>query len=155
MTTRQERRLKPGKDIAPMTLPEFDAATIYIRSKVAALVPIIRANVSEADLKDPEKIDDMVKDAILREASCPKAITQLSIDRPSVYDVLASTYRYDPAKIEIQRKAMMQLQAGELSSGAAYYEVFKQTHPNSKKIIRDLQAEALEGKKKSKVVNLQ
>ena len=147
--------MKPGKDIAPLSLQEFDEARIYIRSKVEVLAPIIKANMTEHDLEDPEKLDDMTKDAILREANCPEAITQLSIDRPSVYDVLASTYRYDPDKIEIQRTMMRHMRAGKLTDREAYYEVFKQTHPNSKQIIKDLQKEALADKKKSKNVNLQ
>ena len=111
--------------------------------------------MTEHDLKDPEKLDDMTKDAILREATCPESITQLSIDRPSVYDVLASTYRYDPEKIEIQRKMMRQMRTGKMTDREAYYEVFKQTHPNSKQIIKDLQKEAMAEKKKRKDVNLQ
>lgn len=250
---RQERRYKPGKDIQPLSLVEFDTLRALIRIKVDALTPVVisnmqistlkdpsrfdktiadvlikeewpievpsRAQIAQAvawyrhavrrdpkpdfpppafflksnadvtvddperetraqvmklvtdtteahrkdimremkptDFKDPEVIDDQIKDLILREKGCLESVTALSKERPSVFDILASSYRYHPDKIEIQRNILRGVRSGEMSDQQGYYECFKQTHPNSKRIIRDLQRDAALHQSSAPQVNLE
>jgi len=108
------------------------------------------------DFSDLEKLDDGIKDTILRQKGCPAAVTALSKERPSIFDLLTSVYRYQANLIEIQRKIITQVRAGKLSAREGYYECFKSTTPNSSQIIRDLQKEAMSAQSKSaNSVNLQ
>ena len=85
------------------------------------------------------KIDDELKDSILKADNCSAAVLRLSTERPSVFDLLASVFRYRPELVEVQRKIMLEKQAGTLSDSEAYYECFLRTVPDSDRIIRDLQ----------------
>lgn len=108
------------------------------------------------DFSDLEKIDDGVKDTILRQKGCPAAVTALSKDRPSAFDLLTSVYRYRSDLIEVQRKIVTRVRTGDLSARNGYFECFKKTTPNSNQIIRDLQKEAMSAQTKStNSVNLQ
>jgi hypothetical protein len=108
----------------------------------------IMRSMTVKDFRDPEKIDDGIKDAILRQKGCPEAIVKLSKERPSVYDLLASTHRYKPELIELQRNIIKKVSKGKLSKREGYYECFKGTLPNSSQIIRDLQKEAMANQSK-------
>lgn len=169
MSARDERRMKPGKDIEPLAIEDFDIATVYLRQKVAYLQPLCLTALQNLSpelftdaVKTPkqeknvsEKLDDILKDTILKENGCPELIKRLSIDRPSVFDILASTYRYRPELIAIQRDILKKVRSNQLSGQAGYYECFKRTHPNSAMIIRDLQKEALDKQSKSDNINMQ
>ena len=222
----QERRLKPGKDIAPLSLKDFDEIHALMRIKVDELLPhviagmptrqlarpelfdrrmadrlrkddaelpdmktlcnsvawfrhaqwhdpmpqtengmsdeamkVIAPKIVEGrmdvmrtmtvkDFVDPEKLDDGIKDAILRQKGCLETITQLSIDRPSVFDILGSCYRYKPQLVAIVRSSLEQVRTGRASQQEGYYNAFCGIMPNSRQIIRDLQKEAASNQQK-------
>lgn len=152
--SRQDRRMKPGKDIAPLSVQNLDMLQVYLRSKVALLEPEIRRTASADVLKSTDKIDTIIKETILKDSGCPEAVRALSEERPSVYDILTSCHKYDPAKIQIFREMLSKVEKKEITSSTGYYETFKQIVPNSAQIIRDLQKEAA-SKKSTKAVNLQ
>ena len=98
--------------------------------------------MANSAFKDPETIDEKLKELILG-VDCPADIRKLAFDRPSVFDILCSHYRYRPALIKVQRNLLRSVRSGQLSSQQGYYEYFRKIHPNSDTIIRDLQKEAL------------
>ena len=77
------------------------------------------------------KLDDELKDSILKSPACSDAVQQLSKDRPSAFDLLASVFRYRPELVEIQRKVMVKVRTGDLDESQAYYQCFMQTVPDS------------------------
>ncbi len=147
-----ERRFEPGPDIRPLTLQEFDKARTYLRLQVDTLGPMLQ---HKHNIKDKAALDDAIKGAILQQADCPPNIKTLAEERPSVFDILCSTYRYRAELIEVQRNMLMQMEKGRVSEKEAYYNVFMKTHPNSQRIIADLQREALEKNRQESKLNLQ
>ena len=121
-----------------------------MRLQVDALGPMLQHKHS---IKEKAALDDAVKGAILQDAQCPQNIKTLAEERPSVFDILSSTYRYKADLIEVQRKMMAQMETGRVSEKEAYFNVFMNTHPNSKRIVADLQRQELD--KAQKTINLQ
>lgn len=150
----QDRRLKPGKDIRPLKVHEFDMLHVHLRGQVALLEPEIRKTVGGDILKAPEKIDALIRETILKNTHCLQAVLDLSEQRPSVFNILTSCHKYDPAMVQIQRDNLRKVEQKELTSSTAYYETFKDTVPDSAQIIRDLQREAT-SKKSAGNLNLQ
>jgi hypothetical protein len=145
-----ERRFEPGHDIRPLTLKEFDEVRAYLRLQVDALGPMLQ---HKHGIKEKAALDDAVKGAILQDVQCPTTIKTLAEERPSVFDILSSTYRYKAELIEVQRKMMAQMETGRVSEKEAYFNVFMNTHPNSKRIVADLQRQELD--KAQQKINLQ
>jgi hypothetical protein len=133
--SRIDRHLTPGKDIAPLTVADFDVAHDYLRAQVAVHLPTVEAKAVHVR-------DDLIKEAILNESSCPESIKTLALDRPTVFDILCSHNRYKPDMIAILRNNLKQVAAGTLSDSRGYYEVFRQLHPDSAQIIKGLQQQA-------------
>ena len=133
--SRIDRHLTPGKDITPLTVDEFDAAHDYLRAQVATQLPAVEAKAVHVR-------DDLIKEAILNEPTCPETIKTLALDRPTVFDILCSHNRYKPEMIAILRGNLQQVAAGTISDSRGYYEVFRQLHPDSAKIIKGLQQQA-------------
>lgn len=103
----------------------------------------VLSTMANADF-DPGKLDDELKDTILRHKNCPESVIRLSKERPSVFDVLASAHRYRPDLLEIQKTVLAEVRSGELEGSKGYFECFMRTLPDSDRIIRDLQREAAE-----------
>jgi hypothetical protein len=147
--SRIERRLEPGQDIAPLTVVEFDQAHDYLRAQVAVHLPAYAT-------KAPNVQDDLIKEAILNDPACPEYIKTLSLDRPTVFDILCSHTRYKPEMIAIQRGILEQVQSGRMESSKGYYEVFKKLVPNSNAVLQGLRQQAQQEQAKSaqKITNV-
>lgn len=230
--SRQDRRLKPGKDIAAMKLEEFDRITALLRLKVAKYTPIVigkmnprslkdasafdRAmgefiasqeslphdglknaelaakgvawyrhakwrhpqpefppptffekedplhreaavtvarcieenrqdvmskNFTVHDFKDPEDVDDRLKHAILEEEGCPDSVTELSIQRPSAFANLASSYRFREDLVEVTRDLFRS--GKHKTKDGGYTEAFRRIVPNADRMIADMQRKAM------------
>lgn len=133
----RERRLEPGKDIAPMTRKEFDCAHRYLQARVAALTAPEKM-VAQRPGEEDNDHDDRVRDCILRDPRCPKYIVQISKDRPSFYDIFASKHKYRPDLV-----ALMEAKFDSVGKSESYLDMFMDLVPNSRTIIRDLQKEAM------------
>lgn len=91
---------------------------------------------------ETSKLDDELKDSILKAPDCSALVRQLSADRPSVFDLLASAFRYRPELVEVQRRIMLEIENGAMDVSDGCYKVFMETVPDSQRIIRDMQQEA-------------
>lgn len=126
------RRLEAGENIAPLTVAELDIAQAYCRAQVAELTT-----------KNPLFDDAAIKEAILNDTACPELIKRVSLDRPSVFDLLCSKHRFRPDLFALQRKLLLQLEDKTISEQDAFDNIFKTMIPNSSTIIKDLQKAAL------------
>lgn len=116
----------------------------------------IMATFAPTDFQDPEEVDDKVKDMLLTADDCPEALTKLSKERPSAFDVLASSYRYNPERIDKARGVMRRREGGLVGDDESFFELFKLIVPNSKQIIADLQRQAMQEQQgRSNAVNLE
>lgn len=125
------RRLEAGQDIAPLAVADLDIAQSYCRAQVADLIN-----------KHPLFDDNAIKEAILNNADCPDLIKRVSLDRPSVFDLLCSKTRFRPDLFALQRKLLAQLEDKTISEQDAFDHIFKTMIPNSSTIIKDLQKAA-------------
>lgn len=140
----------PVPEGAPM-LP-FQSQRSIIETVQANRAAVLSA-MSKNDF-DASKLDDALKDYILRQPNCSAAVTRLSKERPSAFDILASAFRYKPELVEIQRNIIRQVEAGTLDNSMGYFKCFLQTLPNSDQIVRDLQQEAAR-KEDGKITNVE
>lgn len=125
------RRLEPSADIAPLKVAELDEARSYCRNQVEQLVA------------DQPRLDDQgLKEAILNHADCPELIKRLSLERPSVFDLLCSKNRFRPELFDMQRQLLLQKETGRISEQDMFNRMFHQMVPNSATILRDLQKAA-------------
>jgi hypothetical protein len=125
------RRLEAGADIPPLKVADLDAARVYCRNQV------------DVRLKAQPTLDDQgLKEAILNDADCPDLIKRLSLDRPSVFDLLCSKSRFRPDLFDLQRKLLLQLENKDVAESDAFNELFRSLIPNSSTIIKDLQKAA-------------
>jgi hypothetical protein len=122
------RRFEAGADIAPLKVAELDQARTYCRSKVDAMVSA-----------KPQSDDQALKESILNDADCPEYIKELSLQRPSVFDLLCSKTRFKPELFEMQRNLLLKLESKAVSENEAFNDLFKSLIPNSSTIIKDLQ----------------
>ena len=126
------RRLEAAENIAPLTVAELDITQAYCRAQVAELTT-----------KNPLFDDAAIKEAILNDTACPELIKRVSLDRPSVFDLLCSKNRFRPDLFALQRKLLLQLEDKTISEQDAFDNIFKTMIPNSSTIIKDLQKAAL------------
>jgi hypothetical protein len=149
-----ERRFKPGADIAPLTLDAFDRCHEYLRRRVLLLGPACRRAVTmergesnpddDASFseRDRTQVDNMIQELIRIDRNLPNEVRQLIDERPTVFDILSSAFRYDANNIELQRRMLQRVRGGHLELGKAMFEMFKEVVPNSDRIIHDMQEEA-------------
>lgn len=104
----------------------------------------VMSGFQPAEFSDPGTIDDKVKDMLLTSDDCEESVTRLSKERPSVFDVVASSHRYRPADIDKVRNIMERREKGLVGEDESFYELFKIIVPNSKQIIADLQKQAMQ-----------
>lgn len=102
---------------------------------------VMTATFGVKDFKDPEEVDDRVKDAILTEEGCPESITDLSKMRPSAFANLASTFRYREDLVEINRDLIRR--GKHKTKDGGYSEAFKRIVPNADQMIADMQRQAM------------
>jgi len=127
----RHRRLEPGPDIAPLTVAELDQVHAYCRAQVTQILA-----------SQPLLDDQGLKEAILNQEDCPELIKRVSLDRPSVFDILCSKSRYKPELFALQRSLLVKLESKTASESAVFQELFKTLIPNSSTIIRNLQKQA-------------
>lgn len=117
------RRFEAGADIAPLKVAELDRARTYCRAHVDA---------------HPQLDDQALKESILNDVACPDYIKDLSLQRPSVFDLLCSKTRFKPELFEMQRNLLLKLENKSVSESDAFNDLFKNLIPNSATIIKDL-----------------
>ena len=125
------RRLEPSADIAPLRVQELDETRDYCRGEVDRLVQ-----------ENPRLDDQGIKESILNAPACPALIKRVSLERPSVFDLLCSKTRYRQDFFDMQRTMLLQMEKGTLSEKDAFDRMFRHMIPNSGVILQDLQKAA-------------
>lgn len=77
--SRQERRLKPGKDIGPLDSNENNIMHDYLRAKVKSLTPHIISGISIDQLKDSWGFDYRIAEKIQKHKDCPEEMKSANI----------------------------------------------------------------------------
>lgn len=134
------RRLEPSADIAPLKVHELDETRTYCRAQVEKLLA-----------ENPRLDDQGLKEAVLNAESCPAFIKRVSLERPSVFDLLCSKTRFRPELFDMQRQLLLQMETGAMNERDAFNRMFHQMVPNSNTIIQDLRRAASEAQAKANI----